>query len=395
MAYFFTLPESYNPAEFGLPHALVDPSRWLISTIVRKTANRDTDERGCVRLHSSILRRVMHDRYSEIVKALDGRAIDTYGHSAGRKSKGYRLHSRYLSDRHVRVPCRCPMLAGRIQRDRDTMKRSDKALWLPIHDRLDELQQNLTISDDADDVLSTLPSHTRLCQDVLVGYIRRREYPFSVSSTGRVFNAVTGLKRELRTCLQLAGEPIAGIDIRCAQPALLGTMMIQNYPSSGWQWSSTYKVEPRVESAGGSAGCLPADFLEWLSLVSDGSVYDVLSDSMGLDRDTVKHGVLVDVLAKKGNYPSEIEDAFKERFPTVFKYIQDTNRDDHAELIRRLQRAESDLVIGSVAPRLVGTIPVVSLHDALYGRLGDLDDIQQAFDDASSQEGFSMAFARE
>lgn len=241
---------------------------------------------------------------------------------------------------------------------------------------------------------------TRLCQDVLVGYIRRREYPFSVSSTGRVFNSVTGLKRELRKCLRLAGEPIAGIDIRAAQPALLGLMMLQDTSSSGGGRSgggvcSTYKVEPAGAAGGGSAGVLPADFLEWLSLVSDGSVYDVLSDSLGLDRDTVKHGMLVDVLAKKGDYPSVIEDAFKLRWPTVYGFIRRTNRKSRAELIRRLQRAEADLVIHTVAPRLVERIPIVSLHDAIYGRLRDVDEIEQAFDGASDESGFKMAFKRE
>ena len=392
----FTLPASFNPAEFGLCTSLAEPSRWLISTIVRKTANRDTDERGCVRLHSGILRRVCHRDYAKIADSLEkGGAIETANHSAGRKSKGYRLAARYLSDRHVRIRCSDPFLADRIQRERERMDAKSDQPRLPIHERLDELQRELSITDSADDILKRLPAHTRLCQDVLVGYIRRREYPFSVSSTGRVFNSVTGLKRELRKCLRLAGEPIAGIDIRCAQPALLGLMMIQDTPSDGWKGCSTYKVEPAGSAGGGSAGCLPAGFLEWLKLVSDGSVYDVLGDSLGLDRDTVKHGVLVDVLAKKGNYPSKIEDAFRDRFPTVHEFIRRTNRGDHAELIRRLQTAESDFVIHTVAPRLVDSIPVLSLHDALYGRLGDLDDIQQAFQDASSQQGFSMAFKRE
>ena len=81
--------------------------------------------------------------------------------------------------------------------------------------------RQLTIDPAADTILATLPEHTRLCQDVLVSRVRHREFPFSVSSTGRAFNSVTGLKRELRPTLRLGGEPIGGVDIVCAQPALL------------------------------------------------------------------------------------------------------------------------------------------------------------------------------
>jgi ATP-dependent protease ClpP protease subunit len=53
------------------------------------------------------------------------------------------------------------------------------------------------------------------------------------------------------------------------------------------------------------------------------------------------------------------------------------------------------LVIHSVAPRLVERIPILSLHDAIYSRLGDLDTVETAFHDAITPAGFSMALKRE
>jgi len=116
----------------------------------------------------------------------------------------------------------------------------------------------------------------------------------------------------------------------------------------------------------------------------------------GTDRPYAKKRFLVDVLAKRGNYPSRTEDAFKLRFPSVYEYIREINHKDHAELIRRLQRAEADFVIGSVAPRLVEQgCRILSLHDALYSGLDDLDTVETAFHATCEEAGFKMAFKRE
>ena len=390
MAHYFTLPETYNPAEFGLPRALADPSRWLVSTIVRKMADRQVDERGLARLSGAILQRVCHRRYADIVRALDKRAIETDSHIAGQRTKGYRLTMRYLSDRHVRVACTDPMLADRIQRERERMDAKKLKQRLPIHEQLDAIQRLLSIDDKADDVVTSLKPAARLCQDILVGRIRNGEHSFSVADSGRCFNSITSLARPLRPCLRLDGEPLGCVDIREAQPALLGLMMIQNYPSGGWKGCATYRVGP-----GGGGGGVPADVLDFCLLVSAGSFYKSLGEMTGTSRAYAKKRFLVDVLAKRGGYPSSVEDAFKLRFPSVWGFIQRTNRKDHAELIRRLQTAEAELVIHGVAPRLVGRIPVLSLHDALYGRLGDLDAVEQAFKATCDTLGFSMAFKRE
>jgi hypothetical protein len=390
----FTLPETFNPAEFGLRPSLVDPSRWLISTIVRKTADRKVDERGIVRLHSKVLQGVCHDRYSDVVKPLKtGGVIETFPYSAGEKSTGYRLTAEYVDQPLVRVPCTDPYLAERIRRGyRQMDERKKKGKRLPIHERLEDCQRELTVSDDAETAIASFTKPAaRLGQRALVHRIRHGEFSSFVSPTGRWFNAITNMKKELRRCLLLAGEPVGCVDICESQPALLASMILQHYHPSLPSTSLTYKG-----TVGGRGGeSLPADLLDYCSLVSAGSFYEALGGMTGTSRPRAKKRFLVDVLAKKGNYPSKIEDAFRDRFPTVYEFIRRTNRKSHAELIRRLQRAEADFVIGSVAPRLVDSIPVVSLHDALYGRLGDVDEIETAFHATCEEAGFKMAFKRE
>ena len=120
-------------------------------------------------------------------------------------------------------------------------------------------------------------------------------------------------------------------------------------------------------------------------------LYEGLMAATGLDRSTVKQRLLVDVLAKRGRYPSVVEQAFGRLYPTVYGVIRAINRDDHGELIRLLQRAESWLVVETVAPRLVGRVRIVTLHDAIYSRRLDVGTVAAAFREVFDEIGFEMA----
>lgn len=401
MKYTFVLPRSFDALEF-LPPPLAlraDDCRWFVSTLVRKTANRNTDPWGCVRLHSDVLRRVMgQNTIKAIITRLEaGEAIEkTAPYHAGVKSIGYRLGKRYLGDRCVRVPASDPRLIERIEAERRRQQQDERrARWKPIHYILDDEQRHVTITADADEILDGLPYHTRLCQDVLIGNIRRRQFPFSVSSTGRVFNAITGIKRELRRALRLAGHAMGSVDIRNAQPALLAMMIhAKNHPN---------KVKGRetyIHAGRTAPGCslslapcpVPAsDAALFADLACSGSLYEQLMALTNLDRDSVKLRFLVDILAKRGTYPSQVEHAFRSAFPSVYRIIKSVNRDDHGELIRRLQRMESWLVVETVAPRLVGRIPLLTLHDAVFSASRNVTTVAEAFDSVFNELGFRLA----
>jgi len=402
--YEFTLPRSFQPADY-LPSQLLtraDDANWLVSTIVRKTAHKDVDHWGCVRLHTDVLRRVMApNTIAAIVEALEaGGAIETAPYYAGVKCKGYRLARRFMGDRCVRVPATDPRLIERIEAERRRQQQDRRTRWKPIHHMLDDEQRYLTVA-GSDEILEGLPDHIRLCQDVLLTNIRRRQWPFSVSTTGRVFNAITGIKRGLRPSLRLAGEPMGSVDIRCAQPALLAMMLrtkVLHSPPAA-QMRETYKHTPPVDPPCLPAPCLAllpsSDSSTFASLASEGLLYESLMADTGLDRDVVKLSVLRDVLAKRGRYPSVVETAFRAAFPTVLRIIRAVNRDDHGELIRLLQRAESWLVIEQVAPRLLGKVRIVTLHDAIYSKRPDASKVADAFRDVFEELGFEMALQLE
>ena len=245
MRYTFLLPASFDPLEFlpGRRMLDADPVRWLMSTILRKTADRAVDLWGCVRLDAMILRRVLGRRSSEIARALEsGGAIETAAHRSGDRCKGYRLAQRYLGDRCVRVQCVEPHLLARLDAEQRRLEAQDtRSAWQPIHHALDAQQRALSIdARAADAILDGLPPHTRLCQDVLAGDLRRRAFRFSVGMTGRVFNSITSLKRELRGAVRLAGQPMGNVDLVCSQPALLAVEMLRETPTNGVKGRATY-----------------------------------------------------------------------------------------------------------------------------------------------------------
>ena len=154
-AFSFDLPRSFDPLEFLTTPRLqcrADDARWLVSTILRKIASRDTDFLGCVRLHSRILRRIMYEpTMGDVIRALEQGAIETTPYCAGVKAKGFRLANRYLEDCCVRRPAVDRRLIDRLEQERQRQDAEDRrSLWLPIHHRLEAEQRRLTIDAAAD-----------------------------------------------------------------------------------------------------------------------------------------------------------------------------------------------------------------------------------------------------
>ena len=171
-------------------------------------------------------------------------------------------------------------------------------------------------------------------------------------------------------------------------------MLRSEFPPSGLKPRETYKhtlpVDPPLLPAA-SLFLLPSlDASLFAVLASEGVLYESLVASSGLTRDVVKLAFLRDVLAKRGRYPSVVEASFRNAFPTVHRIIRAVNRNDHGTLIRLLQRAESWLVIGQVAPRLLGRMPIVTLHDAIYSRSRDAPKVADTFREAFGELGFEM-----
>jgi hypothetical protein len=415
----FQQPATFEPDEILSPNHCKhgDSARWFGHQVLQKEARGEVDEDGYARLHSKILRRVMGDDYASLIKSMVSAdwLEPPAPYSVGEWSKGYQLSDRCCED-HVRwVSATDPRLIYRIEREWERLRQERQVAHLPIHRDLEQIiRQHLTITPDAAQIVAALEPNARLCQESLVADIRSRDIRLTVSRTGRCFTPFTGLGRTVRPSLRLDDEQIAGMDICCAQPSLL-SYLLNPTPFAVGNGTFSEDYLQLIESC--PFPLTGSDVGYFRDLALNGTLYETLIDLCGAagielpngeplqqrrrrghrgsppnnPRDAVKLLILRDVLAKRGNYFSAFESVFEKAFPTVLRFVRWVNQNSHCTLIRMLQQFESWLVIQNVAPRLVGRIPILTLHDAIYGRKSDLPVVEAAFDETFSDLGFRLS----
>ncbi len=448
---FYTIPEGFDPRSVlqrYLWHRL-DDAMWFVSTVLKKTFNGQTDRYGYVRMNRQIYCRVMSERTATpIVRAIvDAGIMEHDGYRIGEYSRGFRFTSPWLAMPVRQVPVSDPRLIKRVFRELSFLKQLRLARRLPVHDDLDRVQRELlTIDQRADELVASFTdANVRHQQEALLAQLRCGR-PGRRSFAGRWYTPFCGCKRAIRPYFQLAGEPLAGYDLRCAQPALtailLSPQIIQfsqcvgayvntlllgaSSPCSGRRplslgrdpWS-VLDLDYIRSIAAGSPACgsdlglfaeltRSAEFYGFLLARARSSGVDLGSNACDRsDLAMVKILILQDVLAKRGSYPSDFERIFKEAFPTVHRAIRWINshrsppdgcgrEDVHGKLIRILQRMESALAIETVCPLILGRdVPVVPLHDCLYARQSDIALVEQGFEEAFDRCGVRLRLKRD
>ena len=398
----FILPETFDANEL-LPKSLrkfADDARYLASTILRKTARGQADDHGYVPLCAEYLRRIISERRGRdvIQSLLNAEAIRRRPYQNNVTAYSYRLGDRYQADRHIRRPIENKRLLRNLERRAAACREEIYQRMKPVHHTLATLQNDLEIDGaESKAILTTLPveSNPFDVQGIIVQDILDRRFRLSVGNYGRVANSITNMKKEIRTALRCAGVPLSGVDITCAQPCLLSLLIrfsqenVTSYIGTPWL-PLLPPVVPCPSLAVFAAACLSGELFAILGmrLRDAGFVWS---------RDKVKKRFLADVLAKKkanaagAEYPSVIEDVFKDEFPGVWRFIKSVNQDDHATLIRILQQLESWLVIEQVCGRFVQRYPgefLISLHDAVYCRPEMLGALTDSFEQVFSELDF-------
>lgn len=432
--FHFVLPESFDPREFlgNQNRARWDDARYFVSLILTKLAHRDVDLVDgveVVRLHAKHLRNIMHQSfYASVIDALvkarfvlDGPAIERFPYRVGERSFGFRLAARFINDRHARVPATDPRLIKRLTAFHQQADAERQTRMKPVHFALCKQQLRLRIhGDKAREILAGLPraSNPFDTQGILVRDIENREFRCNVGRYGRVTNNITSLKRELRKMLHVADKPLVSVDLSCAQPAIVARLLTE--AGGPTENESIRSTEAKGEIFRGSiydstndgglhydsTSVHPAtsDLERFRRLTQTGRFYDFMVNELAehdITRDEFKKRFLADVVAKKkanargSEYHSIVEDKFRELFPTVYRFIRRVNSGgwEHANMIRRLQQAESELVIETVCADLVARYPgmfLITLHDAIYSTPENLPTIEQAFHRAFDVTGYSM-----
>ena len=156
-----------------------------------------------------------------VVQALvDGSVIDPPApYFVGVKTKGYRLTKQMLQQGCKSIQLHDRQLIKRIQRERERLQREKTSLWLPIHYDLEDSQQGLSILPRLTYCWTAWPLRRNSASGFSWKTSCACTLKFTVGRTGRCFNGITGLKRDLRKIVYLDGETIGGATFDAHNPA--------------------------------------------------------------------------------------------------------------------------------------------------------------------------------
>lgn len=400
----FYLPQEFD-ASAVVTKRLVPAAEWLVGTVVRHVGRRP--KRIAVPLLSKLLEQQLGRNYVHIRKALHDSSdlLRVGGYSPRRHSYHYQLGRHHESKglrRHEitdRVQCRRIRAAWQRVRERQRQR------LRPVHRKWIAWQETLGVDlQRARQALQRIPSHSNPygIQDMLIDRIVRGEHRFTVDSCGRCHNSISSLHRTLRPALTIDSQPIVQIDIVASQPTFLMGLLRKARQTSNLK-SAEHNGMYLLHSL---SACIDSFLLSpppedsdsfndsgFFEAITSGNLYETLMRDTGLSREQVKRGLLRDVFGMRRYYPSPVRSSFERRFPETLRFIDQYKQDDHARLLRDLQRIESDVVIRSFGSRW--SSPALSLHDCVLVPESKADEAEQMLVALCHEAGVPVRCTRE
>jgi hypothetical protein len=351
------LPDGLDPNALPLPKEHTSYAAKFISDVyLRHLFDKDYDPEDAVPMYSKVSERLMpRGKYKGIIAAIvaggalvtDGRYRARGGAGASRK---YALAEPYRGRPH-RLWTFCePELAAKIRRHRERQRAGFTAVHAYLEDRLRELQ-----------VVADAPVGESAALDMIA-----RGEPFcTLCAMGRLHTAFTCLRRDLRGYTRVGGRPLVGLDISNSQPVLLGLT---------------------VRAEGGRPG-------EFLDDSLAGCLCERMMTAAGCaDRDEMKKRLMLLLYGCREDmdfmkHPAAA--AFRALYPDFYRELSVRKpargdpdyKDKIAALPRRMQRLESDLMIGRVCRRLMVDAPraaLLTVHDMLATTADRVDQYRDA-----------------
>lgn len=228
----------------------------------------------------------------------------------------------------------------------------------------------------------------------------------------RFHSNLTNMRSIVRNAVSYDGQKLISIDIRNSQP-YLSTVLFNEAFWSGSENQKTIKNVAQNDPFSLLNGIITInntnipvsdsyimvvdivsfltgkDFIKYVKLVSDGSIYDFLQDKfhhdLGIDycsRRDVKAAIFQVLFTDNrfiGQKEAEPKFLFKQLFPDVYKLFALIKKRDKTLLPRLLQSIESHLIIDVIAKRIseeLPSAPIFTIHDSIATTEDNVDKVR-------------------
>jgi hypothetical protein len=281
--------------------------------------------------------------------------------------------------------------------------------WLPRFnmDTVGAALHIQTLKSKHPDIFSDDEYRTLLLESVRI--INDKEFLGSVCNYGRVHTPYTSLLKSLRSYLSYQDRPLVSIDISNSQPLILASLLPKCFPIAlPIPHSLPHDVKPDKETA--ITNELPntnrdsqmpenCDIRQYVQLCEQGAIYEYLMDgSAYTNRQAFKADFYKEVLFGTGKRQYQLTKEFRSKFPNVYGVIQKYKRDDYRSLARKMQRAESKIMIDGVCYRLATEfpdIPVITIHDSIMTTSEHVATVARLITEEFAQIGLKPSLKQE
>jgi hypothetical protein len=344
----------WTPAEFD-PIDIIKPCQSRYAEFIRYFIHRvhygrvfGQERDGYVPLKAKYLARfcVSMAAYKQIrdlliasgVVVCDGRYVE------GEKCYGYRLGPTLVDARFRKYALTDEILARKVREDRYASIYAPH----PVHRHLLKWLFRLRIdAEGAMRELYRLP-FIEPTDESAIEFIADQLFRFTVCDYGRVHTNITNLKGSLRPFLNYHGQTFVNLDVANSQPLIFTLLLYERYGRR-----------------------LPGDAGRFREECQRGLFYEAMMDEAGIppeQRPSFKCAFFGCVLFCKNEPMKYHARVFRRQYPSVFDLVWSLKEEDYTQLAKKLQRAESDLIIGHVAERFRREMPrkfVATIHDSV------------------------------
>lgn len=336
-----------------------------------------------VPLSSKILHNILGGDYRKyILFLIHNGIIESDNHyRLGEKSKGYRFTEEYRHRKFQQVEITDKNILENVRIFR---AEQESKIQLDQHQYIYDCLQQVKIDAEGarNYIEQNIYSDTEYSNyNISVDLIDSKSFFFTVDSTaGRVHNNITNLSRDLRPFLSFNNEKLVEIDIANSQPFLFNILInaydVYSKPSFlGMYDTDRYMNLPYVTSK-------KTDILIYRESTSSGKFYEYLMDKLNIEeeRSEFKVRFFKKIFFSKENpyYISEERKQFTELFPNVSQIISHYKKDDYKNLAITLQKAEAEIMINTIVPRLAEKgIYCLTIHDSILTTLENSETVKK------------------